>query len=74
MKHGGTPCSRAEFEMNLAEKEADGAFLKDVHALLAVVPEGHKPRHGAYDAVEALAAVRQAFVRLLPGEPWRGAT
>jgi predicted nucleotidyltransferase component of viral defense system len=74
MKHGGTPCSRAQFEMNLAEKEADGLFLKDVHALLAVVPGGHKPGQDAYDALEALAVVRREFVRLLPGEPWRGAT
>jgi predicted nucleotidyltransferase component of viral defense system len=74
MKHGGTPCSRAQFEMNLAEKEADGVFLKDVHALLAVVPGGHKPGRDAYDALDALAVVRREFVRLLPGEPWRGAT
>ena len=73
MKHGGTPCSRAEFEMNLAEKQADGGFLKDVHALLATLPEGHKPGQDAYDAVEALAVVRRDFVRLLPGEPWAGA-
>ncbi|MGO9837780.1 MAG: nucleotidyl transferase AbiEii/AbiGii toxin family protein [Polyangiaceae bacterium] len=40
MKHGRTPCSRAEFEMNLAEKEADRGFLGDVQALLAVIPAG----------------------------------
>ncbi|MGH7436182.1 MAG: nucleotidyl transferase AbiEii/AbiGii toxin family protein, partial [Polyangiaceae bacterium] len=71
MRHGGTPCSRAEFEVNLAEKEADSGFLKDVHALLAIVPGGHKPGQDAYDAVEALGVVRREFVGLLPGDPWR---
>ena len=77
-KHGATPCSRAEFERNLAEKEADGGFLRDVHALLAVQPEGAVDRGGraseAYDASEALEIVRREFVRILPGDPWRGAT
>ncbi len=87
MRHGGTPCSRAEFEINLAAKEADRGFLTDVHALLAIVPgaptafdSGSSYDAGLffdagsrelYDAKQALATVRRELIQLLPGEPWR---
>jgi predicted nucleotidyltransferase component of viral defense system len=70
MTHGGTPCSRAEFERNLADKEADRAFLGDMQALLAIVPGAVAV--DAYDARAALALVRREFIERLPGEPWRG--
>jgi predicted nucleotidyltransferase component of viral defense system len=65
MKHGGTPCSRAEFEANLAEKEADDTFLNDVHALLATAS-------APYDAKAALVVVRDEFLRHLLGAQWKG--
>jgi predicted nucleotidyltransferase component of viral defense system len=71
MKHGGTPCSRAEFERNLAEKESDRAFLGDMQALLAVASGAMAG--DAYDARAALARVRSEFIERVPGEPWRGA-
>jgi predicted nucleotidyltransferase component of viral defense system len=80
MKHGRTPGSRAEFEKNLAEKEADAAFLTDVHALLAVVAGAafdanlvvDAGARDAYDAKAALSLVRRELIELLPGEPWKG--
>jgi predicted nucleotidyltransferase component of viral defense system len=71
MKHGRTPCSRAEFERNLADKEADRAFLGDMQALLAVASGAMVG--DAYDARAALAIVRSELIERLPGEPWRGA-
>jgi predicted nucleotidyltransferase component of viral defense system len=87
MTQGGTPCSRAEFERNLAAKEADAAFLNDVHALLAIVPGGGAFDAGfafdanlvfdagtrdVFDAKAALSLVRRELLELLPGEPWKG--
>ena len=72
-QRGGTPISRAEFERNLADKEADGAFLTDVHALLATVTEGGSgtSASGLYDAREALALVRRELIELLPNKASR---
>ena len=63
-KRGGTPISRADFEANLTEKEADRAFLEDVHALLATTDDG-KPH--VYDARAAIESVRRELVARLPG-------
>lgn len=59
----GRRISRAEFERNLARKEAMPEFLGDVLPLLA---EGAQ-----YDPAAALALVRNRLVELLPGQPWR---
>jgi predicted nucleotidyltransferase component of viral defense system len=86
MKHGRTPCSRAEFEKNLAAKEADTTFLSDAHALLAVSPGAafdagfaydqnlvfDVGARDVYDAKAALALVRHELISLFPGAPWKG--
>ena len=86
MTHARTPVSRAEFEANLAENDADAAFLRDVHALLAILPGGAFDAgfaydsslsfdHGirdAYDAKAALALLRRELIERLPGAAWKG--
>jgi len=64
MNREGHPLTRAQFEQNLHEKEADPAFLSDIVPLL---------RPGlSYDASDAIAVVRHSLIELLPGDPWRG--
>jgi len=56
--------SRAQFEENLHEKQADAAFLEEVKPLLSA--------EIAYDGTVALAQVRELLIEKLPGDPWRG--
>jgi predicted nucleotidyltransferase component of viral defense system len=58
------PVTRALYEQNLHGKSQDPAFLADISPLLAAGV--------AYDADLALQRVREAFIELLHGEPWRG--
>ncbi len=60
----GRPITRAEFEANLAAKHVNADFRRDTSILLRTgVP-------WAFD--EAMAAVLDRLVALLPGDPWRG--
>ncbi|MBK8170540.1 MAG: nucleotidyl transferase AbiEii/AbiGii toxin family protein [Sandaracinaceae bacterium] len=80
MKHSGAVVSRAEFEANLAGKEADTGFMSDMRTLLAVaLPPAsdsdiasNTEGVSTYDAREALRLVRRGLIARLPGEPWRG--
>jgi hypothetical protein len=72
MLHGRTPVSRAEFEANLAEKEADAAFIGDVHALLATGPGPRLKAGPVYDAKVAIALVRRELIERLRGDAWKG--
>ncbi len=56
--------TRAQFEQNLHEKEADAAFLSDIRPLLR--PGLH------YDASVAATIVRKSLIERLPGAAWRG--
>jgi predicted nucleotidyltransferase component of viral defense system len=58
------PVTRALFEQNLHGKSQDPAFLADINPLLAAGV--------VYDADVAFNRVREAFIALLHGEPWRG--
>ena len=61
MDFEGRPPSRAQFEQNLRDKEADDAFLSDIRPLL---------RPGIdYDPARAIGVVRETLVRRLPGKP-----
>jgi predicted nucleotidyltransferase component of viral defense system len=64
MSRGGNPVSRAQFEQNLFEKEADVGFLEEVKPLLRA--------NQTYDAARALTQVREILIEKLPGKPWRG--
>lgn len=64
MRHEERKITRAEFEKNLHAKATDVAFLDDLSPLLA---EGI-----TYDPAEALRQIHEAFVRRIPGKPWRG--
>lgn len=64
MTAAGATVTRAEFEANLAEKEASRAFRDDVRPLLC---DGD-----TYDIDAALTCVRERLVARLPGDPWRG--
>jgi predicted nucleotidyltransferase component of viral defense system len=66
MMHEGHSVSRAQFEQNLQDKQADSAFMGDIVPLLSVSTK--------YDPVAALRLVHTALISNLPGEPWRGAT
>ena len=63
MNREGHPLTRAQFEQNLHEKEADPAFLADIGPLL---------RPGlSYDSAAAIGIVIKSLIELLPGDPWR---
>lgn len=63
MEAGGHAASRAEFEANLDEKRGDPGFRSDIEPLL---------RPGVdWDFDDALDAVLDRLVGLLPGEPWK---
>ncbi len=64
MTHEKRTISRAEFERNLFEKEADSAFLDDIRPLLATGI--------GYDVKVAATLVRESLISRLAGEPWRG--
>ena len=64
MKHEKRTISRAEFERNLFEKEADMAFLEDIRPLLASSIR--------YDVESAATLVRESLISRLAGAPWRG--
>jgi hypothetical protein len=64
MRHEGHSVSRAQFEQNLHDKESDPAFLGDIKPLLSADVD--------YDAVTAVARVREVIIEKLPGAPWRG--
>jgi predicted nucleotidyltransferase component of viral defense system len=64
MEHEGHKVSRAEFEMNLAEKASDRRFSEDIHPLLAPGSE--------WDFDKAMEAVMGNLVALLPGDKWQG--
>ncbi len=64
MDHEGHKITRAVFEENYAKKVADPDFLGDVAPLLTPGFE--------WDEKAAVAAVKKAFIELLPGEPWKG--
>jgi len=64
MKHEKRTISRAEFERNLVDKEADSAFLDDIRPLLAAGVD--------YDAKVAVMLVLDKLISRLRGEPWRG--
>lgn len=66
MAHEKHPVSRAQFEQNLHDKQADAAFMGDIAPLLSVSMR--------YEPSEALQLVHDALVSRLPGEPWRGMT
>ncbi|MFM7148438.1 MAG: nucleotidyl transferase AbiEii/AbiGii toxin family protein [Gemmataceae bacterium] len=66
MDREGHPVSRAQFEENLQEKQANAAFLEEVKPLLSA--------DIAYDGTVALAQVRDHLIENLPGDPWRGVT
>lgn len=64
MAFDGTPVTRAQFEVNMAAKLVDPAFLSDVPPLLRTGLE--------HDAAAAWARVHARLVRHLPGAPWKG--
>jgi predicted nucleotidyltransferase component of viral defense system len=64
LEHDGLSVSRAEFEMNLHDKLADGTLLGDVVPLVA-------PGF-AWDAAEAASYMQNELFPLLRGEPWKG--
>jgi len=64
LERTGLRVTRAEFEMNLREKLADGAFIGDIAPLVA--PDF------AWSVEEAARYVQSQIVPLIPGEPWRG--
>lgn len=63
MAFGGTPVTRAQFELNMAAKLTDPAFLADVPPLLRTSLE--------HDAAAAWARVHAAIVSRLPDDPWK---
>ncbi|MBI1901770.1 MAG: nucleotidyl transferase AbiEii/AbiGii toxin family protein [Planctomycetia bacterium] len=64
MRREGHSVTRAQFEQNLYEKQANPTFLSDIRPLL---------RPGlSYDPAAAIANVRETLIVLLPGEAWRG--
>lgn len=65
MAHEGRVVSRAEFEMSIAEKAGDPAFLRDMDGLVSV----GAPR---YEALAGLRRVEAAICVHLPGAPWAG--
>jgi len=65
MEYEKRTISRAEFERNLFEKEADSAFLDDIRPLLATGI--------SYEVKVAATLVRESLISRLAGEPWRGA-
>lgn len=64
MNEEGHRASRAEFELNFAEKMAEGRFTQDVVPLLAAGVD--------WRPEEAAALVRRELLARLPGEEWRG--
>lgn len=64
MAHESQMVSRAEFQMNMAQKLGDGLFCGDISPLLRA---GH-----AYDPQEALQLVEERIFNLLVGAPWKG--
>jgi predicted nucleotidyltransferase component of viral defense system len=64
LEHGGTPVSRAEFEMNLMGKMKDPAFIRDVEPLL---PTGMN-----YDIAQAGEMIHRRLINRLRGDPWKG--
>lgn len=63
MAVGGTPVTRAQFELNMAAKISDPAFLADVPPLLRTSLQ--------HDAAAAWVRVHAAIVSRLPGDPWK---
>jgi predicted nucleotidyltransferase component of viral defense system len=64
MEHEKHPVSRAQFEQNLHDKQADPAFMQDIGPLLSASTR--------YDPSKALPLVYDALIARLPGDPWRG--
>ncbi len=64
MEHEGHTVSRAEFEENLHDKQANSAFMNDIAPLLSSAVR--------YDPVEAIPLVRSMLIDRLPGTRWRG--
>lgn len=58
----GATISRAQFEMNLHEKESRADFGADIPPLLADGVD--------YDPKEAMAILREQLIERLPGKPW----
>lgn len=64
MAEGAHAVTRAQLEANLRNKQASDAFREDMIPLL---------RPGlSWDVDAALKAVRERFVALVPGNPWKG--
>lgn len=64
MRREGHPISRAQYEQNLHEKQADRTFLEDIRPLLRADLD--------YDGAAALKQVCEVIIKKLPGTPWRG--
>lgn len=66
MAEGGDSVTRAQFEANLQRKQTLYDFREDMGPLL---------RSGlSWDVDAAMDAVRERFVALVPGDPWKGST
>jgi predicted nucleotidyltransferase component of viral defense system len=65
LSHQKTTVTRAQFEINLAEKLMNKAFTQDIVPLLSAsaLP---------FDAQAAAEILKTTFLALLPGESWRG--
>ena len=64
LEHDGCQISRAEMEMNLAEKLTDETFFSDIEPLIAPDID--------WELSSAAKYVQETLLPLLPGEPWRG--
>src|SRR3989338_2377446 len=63
MKHENLYISKAEYQMNIAEKLEDEIFLKDITPFLRL---GH-----VYDSIEAYTLMEEKLIHLLAGDPWK---
>lgn len=66
MGSSGAKATRAEYEKNLALKRVDPVFNNDIFELLA---ENQREK---YNHEGALEMVQERFIKLIPGEPWKG--
>lgn len=65
MDHSGHSVTRAQFEENLDAKLRDAQFNADIGPLLAA--------GFSWDLEAAAASVSTSLIKLLPGDPWKGA-
>ncbi len=63
MDHGGHHVTRAQFELNLAEKLNDPTFVADIGPLLSAVSKWNPETMGA--------VILNQLIAKLPGEPWQ---